>query len=1149
MKFNKWLGINCPVKIHKFYILLFALCFYNMAFGQNQQITISMKDQSLSKVFEAIEAQTNLSIAYNQTKLDVKQKVTAQYVNKTVSFVLNAVLQGTGFTYKQEHKHIIIVPVPEKAEVAPEHTASAPKNIKISGTVTDEQGEPLIGANVLVEGSKLATVTNINGEFSLEVPQNSKLRITYIGYATQEIAVKNKTLFNIQLLEDTKTMDEVIVIGFGTQKKVNLTGAVASVNMKESLGDRPITNVSAALQGVVPGLKIESATGTPGNDMTYNIRGTTSINGGEPLVLVNNVPMDINMIDPQDIESISILKDAASAAIYGARAAFGVILITTKQGKKDTTPKFNYNNNFSFSKALELPQKASPLESVLAYKEMGFENDTFVDGKNITQWEGYVRDYLADPSKYPNGYVYDEDGNLFLMRENDMFADMMDNYGFMQNHSVSVSGGSQRTSYRVGLGYTGENGILITDKDKYNRINMSSFLSVDVNKWLTAQVDIRYANSTQNKVEQGGRNGVWGSAMKLPSYQNILPYEQDGVLYQPETSATYVRNSEPRIIKKTDLRTLGRIILSPLKGLKITGEYTYNRTTENNRLYANKYEYIGMNFTGIMNSVENSRYALTQKFVNYNAINIFANYDLSIGKHDISIMGGFNQEESHMESNWAQRYDVLIDNLPSFSGSTGETTVTDTFEEYAIRGLFYRVNYTYAGKYMLEANGRYDGTSRFPKNNRFGFFPSFSAGWRISEEAFMKNTKAYLSNLKLRASWGSIGNQIILKSDNTPNNYPYIPSMEVAQSTWLVDGKKATTLNPPAMVSATLSWEKVYTLDFGIDFGFFNNRLNGTFDWYRRDTKDMLAPGMDLPWVVGASAAKQNAADLKTYGWELELNWRDRINKDWSYRIGFNLYDSQSEITKYNNDSKLLSSKYYEGMKIGEIWGYVTDRFYTEDDFNADGTLKPGIPKPYGASKVYPGDVLYKNFDDDTETIYSGEGTADNPGDQRIIGNSTPRFHYGITAGVSWKGFDLSIFLRGVGKRDYWRTDQIAWPTGNWGSLFKETLDFWTPSRPDAFYPRVYAQDAVNTSFNRWKQTKYLADASYIKLQNITLSYTLPKRWSKRVYFDEIKVFFSGENLHTWDHLPEGLETDMLTKGAWEYPFMKKYSFGINVTF
>lgn len=451
MKLYKLSGKNYPVKIHKIYILLFALCFYNTAFGQKQQITVSMKNQSLLKVFESIEAQTDLSIAYNQTKLDVKQKVTVNFTKETVSSVLDSILKGTGFTYRPEGKHIIIVPVPPKAEMPSNNTTQ--QNIKIRGIVTDMQGEPLIGANVLVEGSKQATITNFNGEFSLEAPANGKLRITYIGYTTQEVPVKNQTSFNIQLQEDTQTMEEVVVIGFGTQKKVNMTGAVGAVNVKESLGDRPITNVSAALQGVVPGLKIESATGAPGDNMTYNIRGTTSINGGEPLVLVNNVPMDINMIDPQDIETVSILKDAASAAIYGARAAFGVILITTKQGKKDMAPKFNYNNNFSFSKALELPQKASPLESVLAYKEMGWANDTYVDGKNITQWESYIRDYQSDPSKYPNGYIFDDKGNLFLMRENDMFADMMEDFGFMQNHSFSVSGGSERTNYRQPLSH------------------------------------------------------------------------------------------------------------------------------------------------------------------------------------------------------------------------------------------------------------------------------------------------------------------------------------------------------------------------------------------------------------------------------------------------------------------------------------------------------------------------------------------------------------------------------------------------------------------------------------------------------------------------------------------------------------------------
>ena len=1145
-------GRRIPMRLVAFLlaILLFQ-AWTSVLCAQEKRITLEMQNEPLEKVLNEIEQRSDYHFLYNNKLVDVDQKVTVRVKNRTVTSALPEVFARTGIAYEISGKQIVLRPVGAKKASVGQPADVAKDGRSISGVVYDVSGLPVIGASILLKGTSNGAVTDMDGAFVLNnVSADDVLEISYIGYETQEVPVGQQNNLRVTLEENAEMLDEVVVVGFGTQKKVNLTGSVSSVRMADALGDRPIVNAAAALQGVVPGLRIESSTGTPGDDMTYNIRGTTSINGGSPLVLVNNVPMDINMIDPQDIESVSVLKDAASAAIYGARAAFGVILITTKQGKKDMKPQFNYNNNFSFSKASELPQKASPLESVLAYKGMGWENDTYVDGKNITQWEGYIRDYLANPSKYPTGYTFDEQGNLFLMRENDMFDDMMDDFGFMQNHSFSVSGGSQRTSYRLSLGYTGEDGILITDKDKYNRINMSSFLSVDVNKWLTTQLDIRYANSTQNKVEQGGRNGVWGSAMALPSYQNTQPYEIDGITYPAETSATYIRYGEPRVVKKTDLRALGRIILSPFKGFKITGEYTYNRITDYNSIYSNKYQYVEMNFTGVSNSVENSSYALTQGFTNYNAVNIFANYDFTIGKHEFNLMGGYNQESSHAESQWTKRMDVLLSNLPSISGSTGIISATDSFDEYAIRGLFYRVNYAYDGKYLFEANGRYDGSSRFPKDSRFGFFPSFSAAWRISEEVFMENTKNWLSNLKVRASWGSIGNQIILKSDNTPDNYPYIPSMSLYESTWLVDGKKPISLSAPLMVSNSLSWEKVYTLDFGLDFGFFDNRLSGTFDWYRRDTKDMLAPGMDLPWVVGTAAAKQNAADLKTYGWELEMHWRDHINKDLSYYVGFNLSDSQSEITKYNNETGLIGDGIYrESMKIGEIWGYVTDRFYTEDDFNADGTLKPGIPIPQGVGKVYPGDVLYKNFDEDTETIWSGEGTASNPGDKRIIGNSTPRFLYGITAGVQWKGLEVTVFLRGVGKRDYWRTDQMAWPNGSWGSLFKETLDFWTPENTDAYFPRTYAQNGGNTASNRWAQTKYLADASYLKLQNITVSYTLPKAWSQRLYLENTKIFFSGENLYTWDHLPEGLETDMLTKGAWEYPFMRKYSIGINVTF
>lgn len=1122
--------LHCLLKL--IYLSAVLLVGSAQAIAQNMpKVSIEVNKVPVSQVFKEIERQTDYRISYNNSALKSFPDVTLKCESVPVTSVLDEIFSGKKYTYELVSGNKIVI-------VERQVPRSVTKTI--SGIVTDTEGEPLPGATLVTAGDGRGVSTDINGRFTMaEIASGQEIKVSYIGFIPTSFKVGEKDVYNLVLEPENTALEEVVVVGYGVQKKVNLTGAVSNVNVTEALGDRPLTSITAALQGAAPGLRVDNAIqGAPGEAQSLNIRGTNSINGGQPLVLVNNVPMDINMIDPQDIETVSVLKDAASSAIYGARAAFGVILITTKQGKKEMRPQISYSNNFTFSKPLELPQKASPLEEVQAYKKMGWANDTYVDGKNITQWENYILDYNRNPSKYPLGYTFDEKGNLFLMRENDIFSAMMDDHGFQQTHNAAITGGSERTSYRVGFGYVNEDGILITDKDRYRRTNFSSFLSSDITDWINASIDVRYANAHTSRVEQGARAGVWGSALYLPSYQNIDPYELNGEVYPAESSATYVLYGEPRKLRNTDLRVLGRAVITPLKGLRITGEYTYNRSTGKNSIYANKYKYVGLNFSGVMNSVENTSFSLINNSTDYNALNVFANYDFKAGRNEIGLTAGYNQEMSHYEQLYSQRTDVLLENLPSISGATGTPSTNDSYTEYAVRGAFYRINYNYDNRYLLEANGRYDGSSRFPKNNRFGFFPSFSASWRVSQEQFMRPLMPVLSNLKLRASWGSIGNQAVNE------NYPYIPAMNIYLTNWLVDGVKPTTLGAPPMVSASFSWEKVNTLGAALEFGMFNNRLTGTLEWYKRDTKDMLAPGMDLPWVTGATAAKQNAADLRTDGWEAEARWNDRAGRV-NYYVGFNLTDSRSKITRFNNESKLLTT-YYEGMRIGEIWGYVTDRYYTKDDFTADGELKAGLPKPNGAGKMNPGDILYKDLDGDGK-IYSGAGTADDPGDRRVIGNTTPRYQYGIHAGMNWNGFDLSFIINGVGKRDYWRTDQLAWPNGSWGVNFKHTLDFWTEDNPEAFYPRCYSNNTVNTSYNHWTQTKYLADASFVRLQNITIAYTLPKNIVSKLYLENLRIYLTGENLKTWDHLPEGLEPDMLANGAWTYPYMRKISFGISL--
>ena len=512
-------------------------------------------------------------------------------------------------------------------------------------------------------------------------------------------------------------------------------------------------------------------------------------------------------------------------------------------------------------------------------------------------------------------------------------------------------------------------------------------------------------------------------------------------------------------------------------------------------------------------------------------------------------MGGFNQESSSYHYVWAQRLDMINEDLPSLSQGTGEYKNSESFSEYKVRGLFYRINYDFAGKYLIETNGRYDGSSKFPSDSRFGFFPSVSAGWRVSEEAFMDWSDSFLSNLKLRGSWGNIGNQSV-------DPYQFVPAMSAANPNWVVDTTKPTTLQPPALVSNSFTWEKVSTLDFGFDLGLFDNRLNATFDWYRRDTKGMLAPGMELPGVLGADAPTQNTADLRSKGWEISVDWNDRIG-DWSYYVGFNLYDSRTHITKYNNESQLLGDRYYrEGMELGEIWGYDTDRFYTVDDFEegtlqADltgGTLKPGIPKVEGYNPN-PGDVLYVDYNDDG-IINNGDNTALNSGDMRIIGNNTRRYQYGIRGGASWKGISLSFILQGVGKRDLWIMNELFYPQYDpYSTIFNTQLDYWTPERTDTYFPRLYTQAAGNSAANRMTQTHFLQNGAYLTIRNISLSYTFPKQWLNPWGVQSLQVFFSGENLFTFDHLPKGLDPERSAEyRGFNYPYLRQFSFGINLT-
>ena len=535
---------------------------------------------------------------------------------------------------------------------------------------------------------------------------------------------------------------------------------------------------------------------------------------------------------------------------------------------------------------------------------------------------------------------------------------------------------------------------------------------------------------------------------------------------------------------------------------------------------------------------ETSRYENTKYTVNYNAINLYSTYAFKLDDdHNFKLMVGYNQESSRKEQLKAERLGMINEEFSSFSSATGEKTIVDSYDEYAVRGAFSRVNYDYKGRYLFEANGRYDGSSSFPQNSRFGFFPSFSAGWNIAHEAFMEKAENWLDEFKIRASWGQIGNQAI-------GNYAFIPTMDAQLANWIYNGECPTTLGTPSVVSSSFTWETVETTDIGFDLAMFNNRFRLSYDWYIRDTKDMLAPGMQLPAVLGASAPKQNVADLRTKGWGLTVSWRDRIG-DFDYNIGFNIYDSKTQITKFDNPNRLLGSPEstddndhtnYVGRKIGELWGYVSDGFYTIDDFEDTNTwkLKLGVVSPQGIN-VKPGDVKYKNLRDDENSINqidNGENILSNPGDRKIIGNTSPRYHYGFNFGVSWKGLSLDVLMQGVGKRDYYSAWAVFPFQGNkFGNVYEDQMNYWKPvdapngnytaANPTAKHPRIY-NEYENYSYNSRTQTKYLLDLSYLRIKNITLSYIIPKEWVLKARLQSVKVYSCIENLHTFSSLPMG---------------------------
>jgi TonB-linked SusC/RagA family outer membrane protein len=1048
---------------------------------------------------------------------------------------------------------------------------------KISGVIKDTQGESIIGVNVKVKGGTVGTITDIDGKFSLDVSQGAILNISFVGYFPVEVSVGNNTNLQIVLQEDAKLLEEVVVVGYGSVKKANLTGAVDQIS-GASLESRPIVSVAQALQGSIPNLNVTSSTstgtgggGSPGARMNFNIRGITGLSGesssssASPLFVVDGIQsQDINAINPEDIESISVLKDAASAAIYGSSAPFGVVLITTKKGSKNAKPAVTYSANVGWASPINLPTQVNSVEWMKIMNEAGqnTRGTNFLDPSTMQRIQDYydgkiTTSTVAIPSR-KEWASFDNFGEG-LSNDNINWYDVYfkDN-SFTQQHNVGLSGGTNNSSYYVGLGYNQKDGMLRYGTDSFNRYSARANLSSNVTNWLTANFRGSFTRGVTDKPNNtGDSNFMQHISQRWPIIPLINP---DGRYSENSRIPNYLEGG--RVVSTDDVNVLtGEFVITPLKGWNTTFNYTFTNNSvaeDANSLHFTLYDTDGVpyyspgwtsdgftKYTRGRDNLSRSRAIYEQQ-----TINAFTSYETNLKGHYLKGLVGFAQEYFYnyrlAASGDGTLYTTDLPTFPTMYGTSNLSVGEPTKSTLTSRGVFGRINYGYKDKYLVELNGRYDGSSRYLSDVRFKFYPGVSAAWVASQEDFWDHDNSYVNFLKVRASYGSLGDQ-----SSAGGYYPFYPSLgatAATSSTWLFNGNRYSALSYPGIINPGITWVTSTTVDFGFDITALQSRLSATFDWYRRMSDDVIGPAEELPAVLGAAAPATNNASLETNGFELTLGWRDAIN-GFSYGIKGTLADSKSVVKKYPNPSKLLS-RWNVDRPIGEIWGYVTEGYYTQEEQNAG--IDQDRQKRLGTNWT-AGDVKYKNLDDDP-LITPGESTLDNPGDRKVIGNSTPRYTFGVTLDAAWKGFDISAFFQGIGKRDAWIGD-IA--VGNfWGlsnsewqaNLLTIHKDRWTPETPNGYFPKYYLTGAQNEK-NHVAQTKYLQDASYMRFKNLQIGYTVPKNVLNRAGISKLRVYVSGENLATFTDFIKTIDPEFLSNRGLIYPLQRTWSFGLNLSF
>ncbi len=1045
--------------------------------------------------------------------------------------------------------------------------AQGPQTVR--GTVTDPSGVPVVGASVFVQNTQNGAVTDANGNYSLSrVNSGDVLVFSCIGYTTREIAW-NGGILNVTLEEDTEMLEETVVVGYGVQKKVNLTGAVAAVDGEE-FAQRPVVDAAQALQGLVPGLTVSnSQAGTPGSQTTITLRGQGNLSGtGTPYILVDGVEMSLSDVNPNDIESISVLKDASSAAIYGARAAYGVILVTTKRGMEGRA-QVSYSGNVGWNAPTVLPHMVSGVDFAkfwnagatnagAARKYSGekiADLQKFIDDPDsVDPWAELGNNPLANPASFENS----EKG----LGNTDYFKLHYKDWAFKQNHNISVRGGGKKAQYYISGGMYDEDGILRFANMGYKRFNVNANTQAQVTDWLKVTFNTKYIHGQQD-TPFGGDGLSYGFFHTLAREFATKHYMDPNGHYVEYTMIPYLQSGTYTTTKRDNINITAAVQAQPVKNWFINFEYTTKLGFQNYEALVIAPDIYLMDGTTTVKGVRDElnvprdgRYARANTDTRYNSINLYTNYLFTLGeKNNFTLLAGYQEEDYHYAYIKNSITGLYSTSNPNVTMGTGDKVTVDNRYGWATRGYFGRINYDYDGRYLLELNGRYDASSRFAADHRWGFFPSVSAGWNIHKEAFLLNAD-WLSNLKLRASYGILGNQA------GADTYTFAATMAMSSGLGgyiFSDGRHNYT-QAPGVVNPSTTWEKVYSQNVGLDFGFFQNALTGSFDLFQRETRDMLGPGEDFPDFFGADAPETNNADMRNRGWEFAINYRGQVGRDFIYSIGGSVSDATAQVTRYSNPTGTNpAGNWYEGKMVGEIWGYKVAGLIP-DQAAADAYNNTYDLSYISAVPWTPGDVQYIDLNGDNK-INKGNNVLGDMGDLTVIGNTTPRYNYSIDGMVGWKGLALSWLFQGVGKRD-WNPGSAPYFWG-WGAfaqvtVFDQHMDYWTEENTDAYYPKPYIHNAggIGKFRNKNMQTgdRYLQNAAYLRLKNVTLAYTLPATLIKKIGLQKAQVYVSGENLLTFTKLagmfdPEGIYTynSYTSEGGKNYPMNKTISVGVVV--